>query len=128
MTDATVSPATTISPPAAALDDDTRQTRLRPILWRLHFLGGFLAAPIAVWLAVTGILYAWNPQIDDWLFGDEMTAPTSSAGDARPLSDQLDAAMAEYPGTELISVDPAVDPGSGDTTAVPVFRRGIDEE
>jgi uncharacterized iron-regulated membrane protein len=118
MTDATVSPATTISPPAAALDDDTRQTRLRPILWRLHFLGGFLAAPIAVWLALTGILYAWNPQMNDWLFGDEMTAPAASSGEATPLSDQVEAALAEYPGTELISVDPAVDPGSGDTTAV----------
>jgi uncharacterized iron-regulated membrane protein len=118
MTDATVSPATTISPPAAALDDAARQARLRPILWRLHFLGGFLAAPIALWLAVTGILFVWNPQVNDWLFGDEMTATVREGSDPQPLSAQLDAVMAAYPGSELISVDPAADPGSGDTTAV----------
>jgi uncharacterized iron-regulated membrane protein len=118
MTDATVSPATTISPPAAALDDDTRQTRLRPILWRLHFLGGFLAAPIALWLAVTGLLFTWNPQIESWLFGDEMTATARPDGDPQPLSDQIEAALAAYPDEVLVSVEPAVDPGSGDTTAV----------
>jgi uncharacterized iron-regulated membrane protein len=118
MTDATVSPATTISPPAAALDADVRQTRLRPILWRLHFLGGFLAAPVAMWLAVTGLLFTWNPQIESWLFGDEMTAPAASEGDAQPLSGQVEAALAAYPDATLVSVEPAVDPGSGNTTAV----------
>jgi uncharacterized iron-regulated membrane protein len=118
MTDATVSPATTTPPPAAALDDDTRQTRLRPILWRLHFLGGFLAAPIALWLAVTGVLFTWHPQIESWLFGDEMSASARPDGDPQPLSAQVEAAMVAHPDSVLVSVEPAVDPGSGDTTAV----------
>jgi uncharacterized iron-regulated membrane protein len=114
MTDATVSPATTVSPPAEAIDDDVRPTRLRPLIWRLHFLGGFLAAPIAMWLAMTGLLFAWNPQIESWLFGDEMDA--SAAGDPLPLSQQVEAATAAYPDDVLVSVEPAV--GSGDATAV----------
>ena len=34
---------------------------MRPVLWRLHFLAGFRVAPVLVSLAVTGILFAWNP-------------------------------------------------------------------
>ncbi len=37
-----------------------RRAALRPLLWRLHFLGGFLAAPVVLSLAITGILFSWT--------------------------------------------------------------------
>jgi hypothetical protein len=39
-------------------DSESRQGPLRPVLWRLHFFSGFLAAPIVVWLCLSGILFA----------------------------------------------------------------------
>ncbi|MGH3996593.1 MAG: PepSY domain-containing protein, partial [Pseudonocardiaceae bacterium] len=62
-----------------------RHSGLRPLLWRLHFLGGFLAAPVVLSLAVTGILFAWNPQIETALHRDALTATAS--GPVRPLSE-----------------------------------------
>ena len=67
---------------------------LRPVLWRLHFLTGFLAGPILVWLCLTGILFAWNPQIESRLYRDALTAPAE--GVARPLSEQVATVGAAY--------------------------------
>jgi uncharacterized iron-regulated membrane protein len=122
MTD-TVSPSPPDAPRAAATtamptttpDPGERAGRLRPILFRLHFFGGFFAAPVAVWLALTGILFAWNPQIDSWLFGDEKAA-TRSSGELQPLSSQVSAALAGHPDHEVVDVIPADEPG--ETTAV----------
>lgn len=80
-----------------------RRRVLRPILWRLHFLGGLLAAPILLSLCVTGILFAWNPQIDALRFGDLMNR---SAGAAVPLSQQVAAAQAARPDWAVHSVIP----------------------
>ena len=44
----------------AAKQRRARRSRLlRPIMWRLHFIGGFLAGPVVISLALTGILFAW---------------------------------------------------------------------
>ncbi len=117
MTETTVSPtaATSAPPPSAnGSGDDTRPARLRPILWRLHFLGGFLAAPVALWLAVTGLLFAWNPQIESLLYGDR-TEATAAEGEAHPLSHQLEVVTAAHPGFAVASIRPA---DEGGTTAV----------
>ncbi len=78
---------------------------LRPLLWRLHFLSGFLAAPVVLSLAVTGMLFAWNPQIEAALHRDALTA-VSGAPD-RPLAEQVRAAQATHPGYEVTAVAPA---------------------
>jgi uncharacterized iron-regulated membrane protein len=116
MTETTVSPTTATAPPVSADGsiDDTRAARLRPILWRLHFLGGFLAAPVALWLAVTGLLFTWNPQIESLLYGDR-TEATAAEGEAHPLSHQLEVVTAAHPGFAVASVRPA---DEGGTTAV----------
>lgn len=91
---------------------------LRPLLWRLHFLSGFLAAPVVVSLAVTGMLFAWNLQIEAALHRDALTAVAD--GPARPLSEQVTAARAEHPGWEVATVTPAAPaaPSGDQTTAV----------
>ncbi|MGH2943424.1 MAG: PepSY-associated TM helix domain-containing protein [Solirubrobacteraceae bacterium] len=81
-----------------------RSKLLRPILWRLHFIGGFLAGPVVLSLAVTGILYAWHPQIDGLRFGDAMTP---SSGQVQvSLAGQVAAAQATHPDWGVHSVIP----------------------
>lgn len=91
--------------------EPTRSARraegMRPILWRLHFLGGFLAGPVILSLCVSGILFAWHPQLDDVRFGDIMHRSSDSV--EVPLSDQVAAAQTAHAGWEVY----AVTPGSG---------------
>ncbi len=97
----------------------TRRSRLlRPIMWRLHFIGGFLAGPVVVSLAVTGILFAWAPQVDGLRFGDAIK-PSSSAVNVS-LAEQVKAAQAAHPDWGVHSVIPGYAvPGSNDlNTAV----------
>lgn len=91
---------------------------LRPLLWRLHFLGGVLAAPVVLSLAVTGVLFAWNPQIEQAIHGEALTAVAD--GPPRPLSDQVAAATAARPDWTVSTVTPAAPdaPGGHETTGV----------
>ncbi len=107
-------------PPAPAVATH-RRGALRPLLWRLHFLGGFLAAPVVLSLAVTGILFAWNPQIQTALHRDALTATAS--GLARPLSELVAVARETHPGWTVATVVPAVD-GAEQTTAVTLSPPG----
>jgi uncharacterized iron-regulated membrane protein len=84
------------------------QGPLRPVLWRLHFFTGFLAAPVVVWLCLSGILFAWNPQIESAIYDKALTA---TSGEPRPVSEQVAAARRAYPGYEVVQVGPAAAPG-----------------
>lgn len=65
------------------------------MVWRLHFFSGLLAGPVILWLALTGIVFAWNPQIESALYHQALTA-VSGAPD-RPLAQQVRAAKATHP-------------------------------
>ena len=82
-----------------------RSRFMRPLMWRLHFLGGFLAGPIILSLCVSGILLAWHPQIDDIRFGDVMHR--SAPDPVVPLSEQVVAAQAAHPDWGVFAVEPA---------------------
>ena len=43
-----------------------------PLLRRLHFYAGVLVAPFLVIAAVTGMLYAFTPQIDRIMYSDQL--------------------------------------------------------
>ena len=81
-----------------------RSKLLRPLLWRLHFIGGFLAGPVVISLAITGILFAWSPQLDGLRFGDTIK-PTSGQANVS-LADQVKAAQAKHPDWGVHSVIP----------------------
>ncbi len=102
----------------------TRRAALEPVLRRLHFLTGFLAAPIILSLALSGILFAWNPQIEKTIYGDELTA----VSDAQPasLGDQVRAAQQSRPGWTVTAITPAAPGvfGGRDTTAVAMTPPG----
>ncbi|SDK81911.1 Uncharacterized iron-regulated membrane protein [Actinopolyspora mzabensis] len=91
---------------------------IRPVLWRVHFLGGLLVAPIVFAMAITGILYAWNPQLEHVLHRQALSA--TAEGPARPLSEQISSARETRPELRLSSVTPATPdvPRGEETTAV----------
>jgi uncharacterized iron-regulated membrane protein len=77
--------------------------------WRWHFYAGILAAPLAIFLAVTGTLYLWKPQYEAWRYRDLRTVPvgqTVTTADA-----QYAAALAAYPGAKPVTFTPAFEPG-----------------
>lgn len=115
---------TAVSRTAPQSGPPERLAPLRPMLWRLHFLTGFLAAPIVVWLCLTGMLVAWNPQIESVLHREALTA--SSEGEPRPLSEQLAAVSAAYPDQEVVEILPAA--RAGETTGIVLQPRGAQGE
>ncbi len=102
-----------------------RNPQTTRLIVRLHFLSGFLAAPIILSLAVTGILFAWNPQIETAMHSSTLSSSDPGA-DPKPLSEQIAAAREEHPGWNVTAVTPAA-PGvfeGRETTAVAMAPPG----
>ena len=86
-----------------------------PLLHRLHFLVGIFVGPFLLVAAVTGLLYALSPQIERWVYADQLTA-SQVTDQPVPLEDQVRAAAQVIPDGVLEEVRPA--PTPGDTTRV----------
>ncbi|HEX7305994.1 PepSY domain-containing protein [Lentzea sp.] len=118
-----------MSAPPAELEravETPRATQISvvPLLRRLHFYAGVLVGPFLVVAAVTGMLYAFAPQIDDVLYGDKLWV--EPAGTARPVSDQVAAAQAALPEGTVTAVQLFDDPEA--TTRVVFSAPGLAEE
>ncbi|MEV6812657.1 PepSY-associated TM helix domain-containing protein [Micromonospora sp. NPDC051296] len=93
-----------------------RPSPLAALLVRLHFYAGILVAPFLVVAALTGLAYTVTPQLDQALYGDQLTV--AAVGDQpRPLAEQITAARAAHPDGDLA----AVSPGVGHRTTQVVF-------
>lgn len=88
---------------------------LRRLIRRVHFYAGVLVAPFLAVLCLTGIAYVFTPQITDALYAEQVLVEPQ-AGPARPLDDQVAAAVAAAPDATLDSVQPAAQ--ADRTTAV----------
>ncbi|ATC64502.1 hypothetical protein CMV30_11365 [Nibricoccus aquaticus] len=77
--------------------------------WRWHFYAGILAAPLAIFLAVTGTLYLWKPQYEAWRYRDLREVPIQTS--AASIDDQYAAALAAYPDAKPVTFTPAFEPG-----------------
>ncbi|AWO86678.1 MULTISPECIES: PepSY-associated TM helix domain-containing protein [Gordonia] len=107
------------NPPGTPPDGDPRARRSPPATWqpllrRLHFYAGIFIAPFLVVAAITGGLYAIAPTLEQVVYRDQLH--TESTGDARPVSEQVDAAVRLRPDLTLSAVRPSTEPG--DTTRV----------
>jgi uncharacterized iron-regulated membrane protein len=111
----TTEPVTAAPPPAR---ETRRAGGFGALLLRLHFYAGVLIAPFLVVAAVTGLLYTATPQLDGILYGDKLTAATTS-GPALPLAGQIAAARTAHPGGTIAAVQPA----TGDQTTRVVFSQ-----
>lgn len=95
--------------PAAAPKASLRREIMDFIL-RLHFYIGLFVGPFIFIAAVTGTLYVLTPQIENALYSDVLTTP--STGPARSLGDQVNAARAYLKdGRPVFAVRPATAPG-----------------
>ncbi|MEV6489766.1 PepSY domain-containing protein [Actinoplanes sp. NPDC051633] len=107
--------STTADAPAPPISAPVRRAgpakSFGPLLLRLHFYAGLFVAPFILVAALTGILYAFTPQIERAVYADELVV-ADPGGPARPMSDQVAAARATHPAGDLI----AVRPGTGELT------------
>ncbi len=100
-----------------------RTSSWRGLLLRLHFYAGVLVGPFVLIAALTGVLYAATPQVESWLYADQLRVP---AGERQlPIADQVRAAMNTGPSGDLVAVRPA--PEAGDTTRVLFAEEGLGE-
>jgi uncharacterized iron-regulated membrane protein len=97
-------------------------TAVRQFVTRLHFYIGLFIAPFIFFAALSGTLYVLTPQIEAWLYREQLVA--QSSGPARPLAEQIAAARASI-GEEprFFAIRPA--PAEGDTTRVMFTQPGL---
>ena len=68
-------------------------------VWRWHFYAGMLCVPFVLWLATTGCIYAWRPQIEAWLDQPyDALVPTATRAAPEAIAA---AAVAAVPGSRL---------------------------
>ncbi len=105
-----------------ALVQSRGQRWVLPLLTRLHFYVGLLVGPFLLVAALSGILYALTPQIEDQIYKHELYTPHS--GVPSTIADQIAAAQNVVAGdAKLIAVRPAPEPGT--TTRVMFIEPGM---
>ncbi len=74
-------------------------TRWYNAVWRWHFYAGLFCIPFVIWLALTGSIYLWRPQVEGWLDQRyDQIVPTDAT--ATPDA-QVRVALAAVPGGSL---------------------------
>ncbi|WP_228816253.1 PepSY-associated TM helix domain-containing protein [Nocardia transvalensis] len=102
------------SPEPSGTDRPQAGNALRALAMRLHFYAGVFVAPFILIAAITGALYSIAPTLETIV--DRGLLHVDSTGPARPLSEQVAAAVATEPDLTLAAVSPAQN--AGDTTRV----------
>src|SRR5699024_1594270 len=109
-------PMTISTPPAPAGPRPRRPRRmrdeLRELTVRLHFLAGLFITPFLLVTAVTGILYALTPQIEQMVYAEELHAAPCAQAEATPLAQQIRAGQAAVPDGTVAEIRPAPEAGS----------------
>lgn len=94
-----------------------RASLLHRALWRWHFFAGLVVLPFLAWLAITGGLYLFKPEIERAVYADWMTA---SAG--APLApSRLIAETERQTGASVLDLTSAP---RGDTWRMTIDRSG----
>ncbi|MEQ1608405.1 MAG: PepSY domain-containing protein [Hyphomonadaceae bacterium] len=85
---------------------ETRETAGRGLLyrtlWRWHFYAGLICIPFVIWLAATGSVYLFRPQIEAWF--DRDVAALTRTGKPATHQQIIDAALAVRPGATLAGI------------------------
>ena len=48
-------------------------------VWRWHFFANLFVAPFAIMLAITGSIYLWKPQFEEWRYRNLLNVPAAAA-------------------------------------------------
>lgn len=85
---------------------ETKQpnTSLYRTVWRWHFYAGIIFAPLLIILAVTGSIYLFKPQIEQFLYQDYQVV--TPQGDRLPASQQIENVKELYPDAVVTKYHP----------------------
>jgi uncharacterized iron-regulated membrane protein len=72
------------------------------MLWRWHFYAGLVCIPFVIWLAVTGSVYLFRPQIEAWIDRDYVAL--ARIGQPATQDQIVAAALAYAPGSKLAGI------------------------
>ena len=96
-------------------------------IWRWHFYAGLIVAPVLLVLAITGSIYLFNSEIDDWLHHERRFV--TAQGAAMPATHSIAAAQGAQPG-QVVSItmpatpdrpaEVAIKPATGEAVQVAV--------
>lgn len=78
---------------------DEQARRLYRMVWRWHFYAGVFCIPLVIWLACTGSIYVFKPQIERWL--DRPYDHLSLSGSRATPAQIALAAVGSVPGSTL---------------------------
>jgi uncharacterized iron-regulated membrane protein len=98
-------------------------TRWYNAVWRWHFYAGLFCLPFVLWLAATGTIYTWRPQIETWLDRPYDQLPVS--GRAADAASIVAAALHAVPGATLHKYQLPQAPG--EAVRVIVARHGVEQ-
>jgi uncharacterized iron-regulated membrane protein len=91
-------------------------------VWRWHFYAGLICIPFVIWLALTGSIYLWRPQIEGWL--DRRFDHLPVSGPAAAPEAQVAAALKAVPGGALRRY--VMPEAPGEAVRILVARQGGD--
>lgn len=80
------------------INQPIRRRDVHRLIWRWHFYAGLFCLPFVLWLAITGMIYLFKPQLEPWL--ERHYAHVTHAS-AQPPSAQVAAALRVVPGAVL---------------------------
>ena len=103
-------------------DDRASSARWYNAVWRWHFYAGLFCIPFVIWLALTGTIYLWRPQLEAWLDRPYDRLPV--AGQTFSPDAQVDAAIRTIPGSSLHKY---ILPDAGEAVQVIVTASGVDQ-
>ncbi|MFW2852691.1 PepSY-associated TM helix domain-containing protein [Sphingomonas sp. TX0543] len=83
----------------SAVDERNVGARWYNAVWRWHFYAGLFCIPFVIWLALTGTIYLWRPQLEAWLDRPYDRLPVGGATFAPDA--QVGAALRAVPGSSL---------------------------
>ncbi|MHC0053850.1 PepSY-associated TM helix domain-containing protein [Actibacterium sp. D379-3] len=99
---------TLTSPAAPAAKRPVRGGALYRLVWKWHFLAALYVLPFMLILSLSGGLYLYKPQIEEWLYADRLNV--AAGGDPLPFSAQIGAVEDQAGLTRLRSVTDPGDP------------------
>ncbi|MEP7210687.1 MAG: PepSY domain-containing protein [Alphaproteobacteria bacterium] len=76
--------------------------QLYRILWRWHFYAGLVCIPFVIWLACTGTVYLFRPQIEAWI--DRDLVQLVRTGQPATADAVVKAAIAAVPDSKLAAI------------------------
>lgn len=91
-------------------------------VWRWHFYAGLFCIPFVLWLACTGTIYLWRPQIEAWL--DRPYDHLATDGPVASPDAQVAAALGAVPGSRLRKY--ILPQAPGEAVRILVVANGID--